>query len=135
MKIPSFFTKTPKHKRFSFTPRFYDEREYELKERQERIRREIESKKAAGESTDDIDPALFSHRERIAGSFRSSARRSIHGGRSSPSTMLVRFILFTFMAIWVIAYLEYGNVAFYGLLLIFPIYFLMRGGSNTQRRR
>lgn len=113
-------------------PRFYDEREYELKERQERIRRELENKEADGESKEDIDPALFSHRERIAGSFKSSARRSIHG-RSSPSTMLIRFVLFTFLAIWVVAYLEYGNVAFFGLLLIVPIYFLMRSGGSSRR--
>jgi Flp pilus assembly protein TadB len=105
-----------------------------MKERQERIRRELEKKKAAGESTEDIDPALLGYRERIAGSFKSSARRSIHG-RSSPSIMLIRFVLFTFLAIWVVVYLEYGNVAFYGLLLIFPIYFLMRSGSSMQRRR
>ncbi len=134
MKIPSLFSKTPKHKKFSFTPRFYDEREYELKERQERIRREVENGKQTGESTEDVDPALFSHRARIAGSFKSSARRSIHGS-ASPSTMLIRFVLFTFLAIWVVAYPQYGNVAFYGLLLIFPVYFLMRSGGTTQKRR
>ena len=134
MKIPSFFSKTPKHKKFSFTPRFYDEREEELKERQERIRREIESKKENGESTENLDPSLFSHRDRIAGSFTSSTRRSIYS-RSSPSTMLIRLVLFAFITIWVIVYLQYGNVAFYGLLLIFPVYFLMRSGGSAQRRR
>jgi hypothetical protein len=134
MKFPSFFSKIPKHKRFNFTPRFYDEREHELKEREERIRKELESRKAAGEATEDIDPSMFGYRQRIAGSFRSSSRRSIHG-RSSPSTILIRFVLFTFLAIWVIVYLEYGNIAFYGLLLIFPIYFLIRGGSSSQSRR
>lgn len=135
MKIPSLFSKIPRHKRFNFMPRFYDEREYELKEREERIRRELESQRAADKATEDIDPSLFSHRERIAGSFRSSARRSMHQGSSSPSTMLIRLALFTFLAIWVIAYLEYGNVAFFALLLIFPVYFLMRRNSNTPRQR
>lgn len=134
MKIPSLFSKTPKPRRFSFPTRFYDEREYELKERQERIRRELENRKAAGESEADIDPALFRHRERIAGSFKSSARRSIHG-QSGASTMLIRFVIFIFLAVWLIAYLQYGNVAFYGLLLIFPVYFLMRSGGRTQSRR
>jgi Flp pilus assembly protein TadB len=134
MKFPSFLSKIPKHKRFHFTPRFYDEREYELKEREERIRKELESRKAAGEPTEDIDPSLFGYRERIAGSFRSSSRRSIQSSRSSPSTALIRFAIFTFLAVWVIVYLEYGNIAFYGLLVIFPLYFLMRGGSTQSRR-
>ncbi|HEY8511530.1 MAG TPA: hypothetical protein VIL31_06200 [Cyclobacteriaceae bacterium] len=134
MKFPSFFTKVPKHKKFSFTPRFYDEREYELKEREERIRKELESRKAAGDPVEDVDPSMFGYRERIAGSFRSSSRRSLQG-RTPPSAILMRFVIFTFLAVWVVAYLEYGNVAFYGLLLIFPIYFLMRSGGTSQRRR
>jgi hypothetical protein len=134
MKIPSLFSKTPQHRRFSFTPRFYDEQEYERREREERIRRELlrqeeQRKDTAGtEGTDTGD--LYQHRTRIAGSFR-SARRS--GSRqSNTSSLLIRFILFTFMGIWVIAYLQYGNVAFYGLFLIIPFYLFLRR-NNTNR--
>lgn len=136
MKIPSLFSKTPKHRKFSFTPRFYDEQEYERKEREDRIRLELQRRQEVENGSDDrdIDPELYGHRSRIAGSFKSSARRSVMG-KSNTSTIMIRFVLFTFMSVWVIVYLQYGNVAFYGLLLIFPIYLFMRGGNKRTSRR
>lgn len=136
MKIPSLFSKTPKHRKFSFTPRFYDEQEYERKEREDRIRLELQRRQEVENGSDDrdIDPDLYGHRSRIAGSFKSSARRSVMG-KSNTSTIMIRFVLFTFMSVWVIVYLQYGNVAFYGLLLIFPIYLFMRGGNKRTSRR
>ncbi|MBL7866183.1 MAG: hypothetical protein JNK10_15005, partial [Cyclobacteriaceae bacterium] len=42
MKFPQIFIKTPSHKRFNFTPRFYEPQVEERKEREERIRQELE---------------------------------------------------------------------------------------------
>lgn len=136
MKIPSLFSKSPKHRRFSFTPRFYDEQEYERKEREERIRQEVLGRQAKGNTGDDSelsDPDLYGYRTRIAGSFKSNSRRSI-SGKSSSSTMMIRFMLFAFMLVWVITYLQYGNVAFYGLLFIIPIYLYIRRGERRTNR-
>jgi len=135
MKIPSLFSKTPKHRKFSFTPRFYDEQEYERKEREERIRQELKRQQEPDGQTENgvEDPEIYGYRTRIAGSFKSTARRSITG-QSNSSTMLVRFVLIMFMTAWVIVYLQYGNIAFYGLFLIIPIYMLMRGGNRKIRR-
>lgn len=137
MKIPSLFSKTPKHRKFSFTPRFYDEQEYDRREREERIRLELQRGRDREDNKDESeanDPELHGYRSRIAGSFKSSARRSI-AGQSNSSTIMVRFVLFTFLTVWVIAYLQYGNVAFYGLLFIVPIYLFMRRGSRGTGRR
>ncbi|HLT71575.1 MAG TPA: hypothetical protein VKZ75_02945 [Cyclobacteriaceae bacterium] len=136
MKIPSLFSKTPKHRRFNFAPRFYDEEEYERREREERIRLELKRREEAENKGEEeiTDPEFYGHRTRIAGSFKSSSRRSITR-QSNTSTVMIRFILFIFLTVWVIAYLQYGNIAFYGLLLIIPIYMFMRGGSRRTNRR
>lgn len=136
MKIPSLFSKTPKTRKFSFTPRFYDEQEYERKEREARIRSELKRLEEADSNSGEEPeyPEIYGHRARIAGSFKSSARRSFTG-QSNSSTMLIRFILIMFMTAWVIVYLQYRNVAFYGLLLIIPIYMLMKRGTRRTNRR
>lgn len=135
MKIPSLFSKTPKNRKFSFTPRFYDEQEYERREREERIRLELKRREEAENNEEELrDPEFYGHRTRIAGSFKSSSRRSFTG-QANRSTIMIRFILFTFMTVWVIGYLQYGNIAFYGLLFIIPIYLFMRGGTRRTNRR
>lgn len=48
--------------------------------------------------------------------------------------MMIRFMLFAFMLVWVITYLQYGNVAFYGLLFIIPIYLYIRRGERRTNR-
>lgn len=113
IKIPSLFTKTPRHKRFNFTPRHYDPLEEERKAREERIQRELQVK---GES-EETDAA---YRTRIVGSFR-AARKS--GNRSfDPSANLLRLLITTFLVVWIIAYLQFGKDALYGLLLFVPFY-------------
>lgn len=118
MKLPSLFTKTPQHRKFSFTPRFYDPKEEERREREERIRKELKE-------NDEEELLLHSdHRARIAGSFK-SARRSA-SRQKNPSTSLLRIIILTFLSIWLIAYLQFGNVAFYALLLFIPFYLFIK---------
>jgi Flp pilus assembly protein TadB len=134
MKIPSLFSKTPPHRKFSYTPRFYDPREEERKEREERIRKELsikadEAKKASGAGGG--DPAdSFGYRERISGSFK-SARRTASRQRD-PSAAIVRFVILTFLVIWLVAYLQYGNVSFIALLLFIPFYLFLK--RRNQKR-
>jgi hypothetical protein len=118
MKFPSLFTKIPQNRKFTFTPRFYDAREEERKEREERIRKELSD-------ADKKDLIIESdYRSRIAGSFK-SARRSA-SRQKNPSATLLRIVILTFLSLWLIAYLHFGNVAFYGLFLFIPFYLVLK---------
>jgi Flp pilus assembly protein TadB len=116
MKFPSLFTKTPRHKRFSFQPRYYDPLEEEKKEREQRIRNELKEK----ETADD----LASHRSRIAGSFRQA--KKVAPPQADPSTNLIRLVILIFLSIWLIAWLQYGKSAIYALLVLIPVYLYFR---------
>lgn len=117
MKIISIFTKTPQHRKFSYTPRFYNPDDEERKNREDRIRKEVEK-----EQGKDIDYSEY--RSRIAGSFRSARRPGAQP--VNPSASLIRLVLLTFFAFWLYAFIEFGNVAFYGLLLLVPFYFFLK---------
>ena len=112
-KIPTLFNKIPKHKRFTYAPRHYDPMEEERREREERIRQELKLK----ENEEVVDD---SYRTRISGSFRTS--RKTQGRQLDPSANMLRLIIITILVGWFIAYLQYGNIAMYGLLLIIPLY-------------
>ncbi|MCU0397407.1 MAG: hypothetical protein MUC73_04805 [Cyclobacteriaceae bacterium] len=112
-KIPTLFNKIPKHKRFNYAPRHYDPMEEERREREERIRQELQLK----ESETVVDD---SYRTRISGSFRTS--RKTQGRQLDPSANMLRLIIITLLVGWFFAYLQYGNIAMYGLLLIIPLY-------------
>lgn len=115
MKFPSLFTKTPSHKRFGYTPRFYDPKEEERREREERIRKELKLEEKAEEEI---------HRSRIAGSFKEAQR--VTSRQSDPSANLLRIIVLTFLSIWLIAFLQFGTVTFYALLLFIPFYLYLK---------
>jgi hypothetical protein len=116
MKIPSLFTKAPNYKRFNYNPRFFDPQEEERKEREERIRAEL---KLAGEKEDTAP-----YRSRIAGSFKVAKKTA--GRMGNPSSSLLRIIILTFLSVWLIAYLQFGFVAMYGLLLFVPFYLYLK---------
>jgi hypothetical protein len=121
MKLPSLFTKTPNYKRFAYTPRHYDPLEEERKEREERIRRElsIESDKKGD------DDSLHGYRARIAGSFRSAKKTATV--QKDPSANMLRLIILLVLAVGLIAFIEYGKVALYGIaLIIVPFYFYLK---------
>lgn len=117
MKFPSLFTKTPNYKRFGYTPRFYDPQEEQRKEREERIRREL---KLGETALEEIQP----YRSRIAGSFKEARKKSSR--QYDPSSNLLRIIILTFLAIWLIAYLQFGKPALYALLLFIPFYLFLK---------
>lgn len=122
MKLPTLFTKVPKYKRFNYEPRWYDPQEEQRKEREERIREELKLK--GEENVENVIEELDGYRSRIAGSFRSARRTASR--QSDPSASILRLIITTFLVIWLIAFLQFGNVAFYGLALIIPFYLFLK---------
>jgi hypothetical protein len=119
MKFAGLFTKTPNYKRFNYIPRHYDPREEEMKERQERIRREVEAG-LRKETAEDLQI----HQSRIKGSFQSARKRSVQ--KTEPSAALLRTLITLFIVIELWAYLQFGNVAFYGVLIIIPFYLFLK---------
>jgi hypothetical protein len=116
MKFPTLFTKIPKYKRFEYTPRHYDPLEEERKERESRIQKEL-----ATDKEDEISPG---YKTRISGSFRSS--RKSQSKSFNPSVNLIRLIIITILVVWIIAYLQFGSIAIYALILFVPIYIWLK---------
>lgn len=123
MKFPTLFTKIPSHKRFAYTPRHYDPAEEERKEREARIRAELSLDKDKKEenSSDDV----HGYRTRIVGSFR-TAKKTVTVQRD-PSASMLRLIVLLLLAVGLIAYIEYGRVALYGLaFVVVPFYLYLK---------
>jgi hypothetical protein len=118
MKFPSLFGRTPSHRRFEYRPRFYDARKEEREERERRIREELALEKAESSNTQG------DYRDRIRGSFQRSRRRAKPS--SETSAILLRLAVLLFISIWLIAYLQWGNKAFYALFLAIPAWFYFR---------
>ena len=119
MKFISLFTKTPEHRKFSYTPRFYDAQEEERKIRNERIRQEVQAQVSGKEPETESG-----YRSRIAGSFKTAKKTALR--QADPSASMIRLIILTFLAFWLYAFIQFGNVAFYGLLLLVPFYFFLK---------
>src|SRR5688572_28003832 len=121
MKLPSLFTKSPNYKRFAYNPRHYDSLEEERKEREERIRRELSieaGKKLEGDNSQ-------GYRSRIAGSFRTAKKTATI--QKDPSANMLRLIILMVLTIGLIAFIEYGKVALYGIaIIIIPFYFYLK---------
>jgi hypothetical protein len=118
MKIPSVFTKAPSHKKFSFTPRYFDDQEEQRKEREDRIKKELA--REDGKEVE-IDPG---YRTRISGSFRSTKKTITP--RVDPSVNILRLIILLVLVVFLIAYLQFGNDVVYGLVVIVPLYLYVR---------
>ena len=119
MKFVSLFTKAPNYKRFSYEPRFYDQKAEERKEREDRIRQEIAREK--GETS--IETTEY--RSRMTGAFQHARKRS----QSSQDTLrsnLIRFGVLLFLTLFIMAFLTWGQTAFYGLLIFVPLYFYVK---------
>ncbi len=116
MKFLSVFTKTPTHQRFNYTPRYYDPKKEEMQEREARIRRELQLEKEEGPGD---------YRSRIAGSFHAARKRSKQSKGSLEST-LMRFGIILFLVLFIMAYLQWGQVALYGFALFIPFYIYLK---------
>jgi hypothetical protein len=124
MKIISLFTKAPKHQRFNYTPRFYDPLKEEMEERESRIRLEIARGK--GEVTPED---LTGHHRRISGAFQTARKRSNPVSGGTNATML-RLGILLFLAVFIIAFLEFGRPVLYSLILIVPFYLYLKFKSK-----
>ncbi len=118
MKLPHLFTKAPNHKRFTYTPRHYDPQEEERKEREERIRKELGVENAKKQEEENTN----GYRTRIAGSFRTAKKTATV--QRDPSATMLRLIVLTVLTIGLIAFIEYGRVALYGLAVVFVPFYL-----------
>jgi Flp pilus assembly protein TadB len=112
MKIPTLFGRTPKHQKFSFEPRFYDPQKEEREERERRIRAEVENEK---------NKPVEGYESRIKGTFHSARKRS-QATSSDLQISLIRIIILLFLVVFIVAYLQWGNKAFYGFLIFIPVY-------------
>ena len=133
MKIPSLFSKTPKYKKFNYAPRFYDADEEERRDREERIKRELEAEhlKNSSESGDsraaelEDSPAVTGFRSRIPGSFK-MAKKSAKI-QADPSANILRLIVLFVLVVGLIAFIEYGMIALYAAAFVFvPLYFYLK---------
>jgi Flp pilus assembly protein TadB len=118
MKFLQIFNKTPNYKKFSYSPRFYDPLEEERRERESRIKKEIEEAKV---SNDEI-VEQYGHRQRIAGSFRQSKKTV--SAQSDPSATMLRLIILLILTVGLIAFLQFGKNALYAVVLAFVPFYL-----------
>lgn len=115
MKFISIFTKTPQHKRFNYTPMYYNPKEEERKEREERIKKELNP---------DVQPEE-KHKSRIAGSFQ-EARKKYKRNTTSPNVALMRTLILLLIVLLLIGYLQFGSVVAYGLVVLVPLWFFIK---------
>lgn len=111
MKFPSL-SRLPRYKRFNFEPRFYDP----VKERIEK--REKEILKEMAREVDKGNPAHYD-----SGGLRNSFQRR-QSSQMKTSTMQLVLVLILFGCFF--GYLYFGEVALYALIIILPIYILVR---------
>ncbi len=116
MKFLSLFNKTPSHQRFNYIPRYYDPVKEEMKEREARIKRELKLEQEQGPGD---------YRSRIAGSFQSARKRSKQS-KESLGANLLRFGIILFLVVFIIAYIQWGEIAFYGFALFVPFYIYLK---------
>lgn len=116
IKFPSLFGRTPKYQRFSFDPRFYDPQKEELKERENRIRQEMENYK---------NKTVEGYKTRLQGSFHSARKRS-SASQADLQAAVMRIAILLVLVVILIAYLQWGSVALYGLLIVIPVYAWMK---------
>ena len=121
MKLPTLFTKTPNYKRFAYTPRHFDPMEEELKEREERIRSELHLQQEKDEAKD-VSSDTQAYRTRITGSFRIAKKTATV--QRDPSANMIRLVILMVLTIGLFAFIEYGEVALYGVAAIFVPFYL-----------
>lgn len=85
-------------------------------EREARIRRELQLEQENGPGD---------YRSRISGSFHAARKRSKQTGESLNATLL-RFGIILFLVLFIIAYIQWGQVAFYGFALFIPFYLYLK---------
>lgn len=122
MKFIQLFTKIPNYKKFGYMPRHYDPREEERKEREHRIRTELQKDEDKVKMEDII---AQDYRSRISGSFR-TAKKTV-SPQADPSSSMVRLIITMIITVGLIGFLQYGRIALVGVaLVIIPFYLYLK---------
>lgn len=106
MKIPSL-TRTPKHKRFNFQPRYYDPVKEDIKNRTERIRGELLKKSSQN------------HRYHMESAF--SDRHRQYKKTDIMQLLIILLFLGTFFG-----YIYFGNVALYVFAVLFSAFIYVK---------
>ena len=89
-----------------------------MKEREARIRRELKLEREG-------EAEIGDYRTRISGSFHAARKRSKQSSETLGAN-LMRFGIILFLVLFVIAYIQWGQVAFYGFALFIPFYLYMK---------
>jgi Flp pilus assembly protein TadB len=122
MKFIQLFTKIPNYKKFGYMPRHYDPREDERKERELRIRMELDKDQDKVKKEDIV---VQDYRTRISGSFR-TAKKTV-SPQADPSSSMVRLIITMIITVGLIGFLQYGKIALVGVaLVIIPFYLYLK---------
>jgi Flp pilus assembly protein TadB len=122
MKFPQIFTKIPNYKRFGYTPRHYDPKEEERKERELRIKRELMSEQGQEES---IEEDTHGYRTRISVSFKTAKKTATP--QADPSSTMLRLIITLIITLGLIAFIQFGKIALIGVaLVIIPFYLYLK---------
>lgn len=114
-KFPTLFGRVPHHRKFNYQPRYYDPLAEERQAREARIRAEL----------GDTDTTQADIRARMSSAFRASKRQK-PGRTAKLNEVLVRTGLTLFLAMLLIGWLQWGNVALYLLVLVIPVWFYFR---------
>ncbi len=113
MQLPSLF-KVRQPKKFSFIARHYDEQKEDLDNRVENVKRGLGLL-----DNNEKGNSIAERSERISSNFQS--RRSANRQASSTQFLFVGLFTLVFFL-----YVYFGNIGFIALILIAPIYFIMR---------
>ncbi len=113
-RIPSLF-RVAKHKKFNYEPLYYDPIKEELRERESRIKRELQMER--GEIPEEYASSA-SHN--IRGAFRKGRTRT------KDSTGRARSLIFLILVGGLASFWYLGEDSVYMLLLLIPIYFLVK---------
>lgn len=114
IKFPTLFGKIPRYQRFKYDPRYFDPQQEERESRIARIKYEA-SPETEVLSADDL-------KTRMSGSFRQARKLSKSDSGTGMSTTMLRLLINLLLVMLLIAWLQWGNVALYLLLLILPVY-------------
>jgi hypothetical protein len=122
MKIPGLFTKSAKHHRFEYKPRYYDPKKEEHDEREARLRKEIALEK--GEIAEEAGTP-YDHRSRMRGAFQTARRRSAPSN-DEPNYAIIRLGILLIIALFLVGFFQWGGKVVYALFLVFPVWIYLR---------
>lgn len=110
MKIPSI-AKLPKYKQFDFQPRYYDAVKEMVEQKMKEARMELETEK---------EEVTEGYEKRIKQGFRSKSRIE-----RQPTDFSQPLFVLCFSGVFILYYF-YGNLAFWLLAIVFPLYLFIK---------